>query len=84
MRNKYKANGELERREARVVAKGFSQCSGVDFHDTFAPVARLGSLRTLMAVAIENNMQISQIDITTAYLNVIMDTTVYMEKPKLL
>lgn len=84
LRNKYKADGKLERRKARVVAKGFSQRPGVDFHDTFAPVARIGSLRTLVAIAVEQDMEIAQIDVTTAYLNGTMDTTVYIEKPDML
>lgn len=45
LRNKYNADGELEQRKARVVAKRFSQRPGVDFYDTFAPVAKLSSLR---------------------------------------
>lgn len=78
LRNKFKAAGKLERKKARIVAKGFSQRSG-DFHDTFVPVARISSLKTLMAAAIELDMQVAQIDITAAYLNGKMDTTVYGE-----
>lgn len=84
LRNKFKTDGKLERRKARIVVKGFSQRPGVDFHNTFAPVARISSLRTLMAVAVELDMQIAQIDITAAYLNGKMDTTVHMEKPDML
>jgi hypothetical protein len=51
LRNKYASDGTLDRRKARVVAKGFTQRPGIDFHDTFAPVARLSSLRLLMALA---------------------------------
>jgi len=80
LRNEYKADRKLERKKVRVVAKGFAQRPGIDFHDTFAPVARLSSLRTLMAVAVD--MQILQFDITIAYLNKIMDSTVYMDKPE--
>lgn len=75
LRNKYLANGKLERRKARAVVKGFSQRMGVDFHDTF--VARLSSLRTLMAAAVEQNKKIAQLDVTAAYLNGSMDTLVY-------
>ena len=43
--NKFGANGELEKRKARIVAKGYMQQYGRDFHETFAPVARLDSIR---------------------------------------
>jgi len=45
LRNKYNPDGSIERRKARVVAKGFAQRPDVDYHDTFALVARLSSLR---------------------------------------
>lgn len=84
LRNKYKANGDLEKRKARIVAKGFSQRPGIDFQDTFAPVARLSSLRTLVALSAQFGMTISQLDITSAYLHGDMDVDVYMEPPELL
>jgi len=84
LRNKRKANGDLERRKARVVAKGFALRPGIDFYDTFTPVARLSSLRILMAIAVEQGMEVDQIDITAAYLNGVMDNAVFMEKPDLL
>ena len=84
LRNKYNADGTLERRKARLVAQGFSQRPGIDYHDTFAPVARLNSLRTLLALSAETGMKLAQLDVTTAYLNGHIDTTIYMEKPVLL
>ena len=84
LRNKYMAEGNLERRKARVVAQGFTQRPGIDFHDTFAPVARLGSLRLLMALAARTGMRISQLDVTIAYLNGQIDTEIFMQKPQLL
>jgi len=47
LRNKCNAEGQIEKRKARLVARGFAQRPGIDYHDTFAPVARLGSLRLL-------------------------------------
>ncbi|KAH0819425.1 hypothetical protein GEV33_003366 [Tenebrio molitor] len=82
--DKYAADGTLDRRKARVVAKGFTQRPGIDFHDTFAPVARLSSLRLLVALAAKYNLKISQLDVTSAYLNGKIDTKVFMEKPALL
>lgn len=84
LRNKYGADGHLRRRKARIVAKGFTQRPGVDFFETFAPVARLSSLRLLVALAAKFNLRISQLDIETAYLNGKMDTEVFMEQPELL
>jgi len=76
--NKFKADGSLERRKARVVAKSFVQRLGVDFIESFAPVARLESVR--LAMAVELNMSIKQIDITSVYLNGSLLEDTYMEK----
>ena len=84
LRNKIDANGDLERRKARVVAKGFAQRPGIDFFETFAPLARMGSFRLLAAIAAKRGLLIYQIDIETAYLNGKMDTVVLMDMPKLL
>ena len=61
LRTKYKSSGEVERREARLVAKGFTQRPGTDFNETFAPVARIGSIRTVMALAAELELEIHQL-----------------------
>lgn len=84
LRNKHNAAGEITRRKARVVAKGCSQRPGVDYFDTFAPVARLGSLRVLVALAAKTGMKISQLDVECAYLHGDIDTDIYMELPDLL
>ncbi|XP_033222505.1 secreted RxLR effector protein 161-like [Belonocnema kinseyi] len=60
------------------------QRPGIDFHYTFAPVARLGSLRLLMALAARTGMTISQLDVTTAYPNGKIDTEIFMQKRQLL
>lgn len=69
LRNKFDANEVLNRRKARVVAKGYAQRPGIDFSGTYAPVARLGSLRLLMALAAKFDLTVSQLDVETAYLN---------------
>lgn len=81
LRNKYAQDGKLEKRKARIVARGFSQQPGVDFHETYAPVARLKSIRLAMALAAHREMYIHQFDITTAYLNGTLEEKVYMEIP---
>lgn len=82
LRNKYKHDGTLDRRKARVFAKGYSQKPGVDFNETFAPVARFSSIRTIAALAAEKGMILNQFDITTAYLNGVLKEEVFMEVPK--
>ncbi|KAK2577749.1 hypothetical protein KPH14_012776 [Odynerus spinipes] len=79
LRNKYGHDGALVRRKARLVAKRFAQRPGTDFCETFAPVARIGSVRTIMAIAAENGMTVNQFDITTAYLYGILEEKVFME-----
>ena len=80
--NKFGANGDLEKRKARIVAKGYTQQYGRDFHETFAPVARLDSIRLAMALAVQKGMHIQQFDVTTAYLNGDLEETIFMEAPK--
>ena len=82
LQNKYGLDGTLIRRKARLVARGFAQRPGVDFYETFAPVARLGSVRTMIALAAENEMKVTQFNITTAYLYGILEENVFMEVPK--
>jgi hypothetical protein len=84
LRNKYNANGTLERRKARLVAQGFSQRPGVHFKETFAPVARLSSIRLLASIAAQYDMNIRQFDVTCAYLNGELEEEIFMEPPKYL
>ncbi|HEV7735797.1 MAG TPA: reverse transcriptase domain-containing protein, partial [Chlamydiales bacterium] len=63
------ANGNVVRRRARLVAQGFSQVEGVDFFDTYAPVAKTASIRTVLAFAAKHNLEIHQVDVKSAYLN---------------
>ena len=68
-RAKKDAAGNVVRYKARLVAQGFSQVPGVDYFDTFAPVARLASIRTVLAFAASEDYETGQIDIKGAYLN---------------
>lgn len=74
--------GEVERFKARLVAKGFSQIQGIDYEETFAPVARLESWRYLVALAAHLDWEIHQIDFDQAYLNGELDEEIYMEQPE--
>ena len=67
---------------ARLVAKGYSQQEGVDFTDTFAPVAKFNSLRTLLALVCENDWELKGMDVKTAFLNSEVAEEVYMDIPE--
>ena len=66
---KRNAAGEIEKYKARLVAKGYSQVQGVDYDNTYAPVARLSSLRTILAIAARNDWDIEVFDFHSAFLN---------------
>jgi len=69
--------------KAHLVAQGFSQVPGVDYFDTFAPVAKLASIRAVLAIAAARNMEIHQIDIKGAFLNEKLtdNECIYMQQP---
>jgi hypothetical protein len=69
--------GEVERFKARLVAQGFSQKAGTDYDQTFCPVVRQESFRTLLAVAVEQQMELHHVDVTTAFLNGKLEEEVY-------
>jgi hypothetical protein len=67
---------------ARLVAKGFTQIPGIDYDETFSPVARFESLRLLLALAALEDWEIHQMDIKSAFLNGVLDKEIYMEQPQ--
>ena len=63
------------------MAKGYSQREGIDYQETFSPVAMLKSIRTLLAVVAYKDYEIWQMDVKTAFLNGHLDEDIYMEQP---
>jgi hypothetical protein len=66
---KHAANGSVKKYKARFVARGFSQVEGVDYDETFAPVARYTSIRTIIALATSMGWKLHQMDVQRTFLN---------------
>ena len=73
--------GDTTRFKARLVAMGFSQAEGLDYNETFAPVANYKSVRLLLALATQFNLTLTQYDIETAFLNGKLTEEIYMQQP---
>jgi hypothetical protein len=80
-RNKQDEHGVVTRNKAQLVAKGYAQVAGLDFEETFAPVARLESIRILLAYAAHHSFRLFQMDVKSAFLNGPIKEEVYVEQP---
>lgn len=81
-KKKVNAGGEVTKYKSRLVAKGYSQVPGRDFTETFSPVIKLKSIRLLLALAVELDFRIHQMDITAAYLNGTLNEDIFMFQPE--
>ena len=79
---KHGENGDAERYRCQLVAQGYTQAQAIDYQETFAPVARFGSIRTLLAIAAKRKMYVHQMDVHTAFLNGKWDEDIYMSQPE--
>jgi hypothetical protein len=79
--NKQDEDGIVVRNKARLVARGYTQVEGIDFGETYAPVARLEAIRILLAYANYINILLYQMDVKSAFLNGVIDEEVYVRQP---
>lgn len=79
---KHYSDGRVERYKCRLVAKGYSQLYGADYDETFSPVVRFSSIRTLLSFAVQNKLHVHQMDVVTAFLNGHLEEEIYMEQPE--
>jgi transposase InsO family protein len=79
---KSNADGSVARYKARLVAKGYAQTYGIDYNETFAPVAKFNSIRTILAIAAMEDFEVHQMDVKTAFLNGDLEDEIYMKQPE--
>ncbi|GJS86383.1 zinc finger, CCHC-type containing protein [Tanacetum coccineum] len=82
LKRKMKVDGSIDKYKARLVIQGFRQKEGIDFFDTYAPVARISTIRLLLALAAIHDLVIHQMDVKTAFLNGDLDEEIYMKQPE--
>jgi hypothetical protein len=81
-RTKEDENGNITKYKARLVAQGYTQKHGIDYNETFAPVANFTTIRTMLAVAALKGYTVHQLDISNAYLHADVTEEIYMKQPE--
>ena len=78
---KHATDGSIEKYKARFVAQGFSRKEGIDYEETFAPISRYTSIKSVLALATIMKWKIHEMDVKTAFLNGVVEEEVYVEQP---
>lgn len=81
-KSKLNPDGSIQRNKARLVAKGYAQQPGIDYNETFAPVARLDTIRSVISLAAQKGWSLHQLDVKSAFLNGVLKEEVYVDQPE--
>ena len=80
-RTKYAADGSIDKYKARLVAKGFLQVEGIDYSETYAPVAKMNSIHLVLSLVASQHWSVYQMDVKSAFLHGDLHEEIYMEQP---
>ena len=78
---KYHQDGSVDRYKARIVAKSYTQIYGINYFETFLPVARMNSIKILFSIVVNLSWSLFQLDVNNAFLYVDLQEEVYIEQP---
>jgi len=81
-KKKLRSDGTIDKYKARVVVRGFDQKEGIDYFDTYSPVTKISTIRTLIALATIFDLVVHQMDVKTAFLNGNIEEEIYMTQPE--